>query len=310
MNQKIHLFYKACAKAFFIAGTTLFFYLLILSMAGSVLANEKHDKPIPAKEIIVYEKFISEKDNTEMVLIPGGEFLRGDNTGNHNEKPEHTVYLDAFLIDIYPVTNDKFEKFVNESGYVPEGPWKRGYEPGQHYHPVSFVSWNDANNYAIWAGKRLPSEAEWEKAAKGTANYKYPWGNEWKESYAHKNTSFRPAPVNAFPEMLSSYGCFGMAGGVWEWTNDWYDRYAYEKFANGQIVKNPAGPHYGAKPEQRFIETGTAAGNEISTLKVIKGGITYGTFAKDNARNAKRMWGNPAYWFNDTGFRCAMSLDR
>lgn len=306
MNQKIHLFYKTCAKAFFIAGTALFCYLFIFSMACIVSANEEYDKALLSKRIIV-----NEKDNAQMVLIPAGNFIRGDNTGNYNERPEHTVYLDAFLIDVYPVTNDKFEKFVNETGYIPEGPWKRGYEPGQSHYPVRFVSWNDANSYALWAGKRLPSEAEWEKAAKGKANYKYPWGNEWKDSYEHNNIAFKPASVNAFPEeMLSSYGCFGMTGGVWEWTNDWYDRYAYEKFANGQIVRNPTGPSCGAQPEQRFIETGTAAGNEISTLKVIKGGITWGAFAKDNSRNAKRMWGNPGYWFNDTGFRCAMSQDQ
>jgi formylglycine-generating enzyme required for sulfatase activity len=316
MNRRIHLFDRAYAggyaKPSFIIGTALLIYLAILFMACSVWADEKYDKAILSKGIILEKNIISEKDNMEMVLIPAGKFIRGDNAGNHNEKPEHRVYLDDYLIDIYPVSNAQFEKFVNETGYTPEGPWKRGYEPGQRYYPVRFVSWNDAHSYAAWAGKRLPTEAEWEKAAKGIYNYKYPWGNEWKKSYVRTSASisFKPAPVNAFPEMVSTYGCFGMAGGVWEWTNDWYDRYAYEKFESMPIVKNPTGPGYGAQPEQRFIDTETAAGNEISTLKVIKGGTTWGTFAKDNSRNAKRMWGNPAYWFNDTGFRCAMGLEQ
>jgi formylglycine-generating enzyme len=307
--MKIFLFHKNHRKSLFIALFIVFFNLNMLSTDCFVSASTKYDDEILSKGVILDKRFISPKDNMEMVLIPAGNFIRGDNEGNYNEKPEHMVYLDAYLIDAYPISNEQFEKFVNETGYSPEGPWKRGFEPGQAYYPVRFVTWNDANSYAVWAGKQLPTEAEWEKAAKGTGNYKYPWGNEWEESYSHKTSSFKPAPINAFPEMLSAYGCFGMAGGVWEWTRDWYDRYAYEKYDKTQPVKNPTGPTYGAKPEQRFIDSGTAAGNEISTLKVIKGGITFGHMAKENARNAKRMWGNPGYWFNDTGFRCVISLE-
>ncbi len=259
---------------------------------------------LPNGIILEKGRFINEKDRSEMAFISEGEFMMGDNEGNYNEKPEHKVYSNSYFIDVYEVTNAQFEKFVEETGYNPHGPWKKGYKYGERNYPVRFVTWHDASRYATWAGKRLPTEAEWEKAAKGKANYEYTWGNIWDEKFAEKTESFEPESIDSHPETISGYGCFGMAGGVWEWTLDWYDRFYYQNFDNGKIAIEPKGPQDEAKPEKRFLDTETAAGNERSALKVIRGGGNWGVFAKDNTRASKRMWGNPGYWFDDTGFRC------
>jgi formylglycine-generating enzyme required for sulfatase activity len=114
--------------------------------------------------------------------------------------------------------------------------------------------------------------------------------------------------VGENPVDVSAEGCRDMGGNVWEWVWDWYDRYYYESLPDG-IVFNPQGPSDGAEPEQRFQEAGAAAGNERSTRKVIKSaGWGPEQFARDNMRAARRIWGNPAYWLDDTGFRCAVSL--
>ena len=286
----------------------IFFFCLIIMLPATVCALENNIK-LPKGIIFKNGSFISEKDNMKMAFVSAGDFIMGSNNGNYNEKPEHKVYLDTYLIDSYEVSNAQFAKFVEKTGYNPQGPWKRGYKKGEENYPVRFVTWHDAATYAKWAGKRLPYEAEWEKAAKGKNDNIYPWGNTWYEKFAVKTEIFEPYDVKAFPFTISEYGCFGMAGGVWEWAGDWYDRFYYEEFAITKAVKNPTGPEDGAEPEKRFLDTGTAAGNERSTLRVIRGGGNWGNSAKDNTRAAKRMWGNPSYWFNDTGFRCAISFN-
>lgn len=241
-----------------------------------------------------------------MVLVPAGEFVMGSNSGCYDERPAHKVDLDTFLIDKHEVTNAQFERFVKSAGYHPQGPWRRGFGPGAANCPVRFVTWYDAGAYARWAGRRLPTEAQWEKAASGGQGLTYPWGAEWKNgvSRAGADVEAGPVPVGSFPGGASRYGCLDMAGNVWEWVADWYDRYYYE--SSPATTRNPAGPPDGAPPEERFVKSKTAAGNERSTRKVIRGGGWAG--GSDNARCARRMWANPRYWLNDTGFRCAVTL--
>jgi formylglycine-generating enzyme required for sulfatase activity len=156
----------------------------------------------------------------------------GRDDGPDNEGPAHEVDLPAYAIEIFEVTNDQFAAFVEEAGYVTEaeqegGSGWRGYAEGRGNHPVVKVSWNDAQAYCDWAGRRLPSEAEWEKAARGPDGFLYPWGNEWDPDKANvKEAGFRgTTPVGLFPENVSPYGVYDLAGNVWEWTADYYQPY-------------------------------------------------------------------------------------
>lgn len=254
-------------------------------------------------------KFVSEKDGMELVLVPAGAFLMGSADGHFSERPAHQVFLDAYLIDTYEVTNAQFEKFVKDRGYAPQGPWKRGYAEGQGDYPVRFVTWYDARAYAEWAGRELPTEAMWEKAARGASGYVYAWGPTWKHRMARVDLDVEAGPgkVGSYPQGASPYGCLDMGGNVWEWVHDWYDRFYYESFRGEMLARNPQGPKDGTPPEARFVKTNTAAGNERSTRKVVRGG-GWVKSGKENLRCAKRSWGNPRYWLNDTGFRCAISL--
>jgi len=130
-----------------------------------------------------------------MIAIPAGDFMMGNNAGDDDEKPAHTVFVDAFEIDQFEVTNEQFQAFVEETGYVSEAEqagesynW-RAFAEGKPKHPVVLVTWNDAIAYCEWQGKRLPTEVEWEKAAKGTEGFVYPWGNEWALDKANTEES-------------------------------------------------------------------------------------------------------------------------
>ncbi len=162
------------------------------------------------------------KDGAEMVLVPGGEFLFG--------KTKDTLTLPSFYMDRFPVTNERYGKFVKATGHrVPflnekwaeKLNWRRKkYPSGKASHPVVLVSRDDAMAYCKWAGKALPTEEQWEKAARGTGGQTYPWGDEFDEKKC--NTVFSgigtTTPVDKYPRGVSPYGCYDMAGNVWEWT--------------------------------------------------------------------------------------------
>ena len=168
----------------------------------------------------------------EMILIPAGEFLMGsdprkDKDAQSDEQPQHTLYLPDYTIAKTPVTNAQYAEFVKDAGLV-ELPqhWQRGEPPHDRLnHPVVYVSWHDAVAYCNWLADsteksyRLPSEAEWEKAARGTDGRIYPWGNRWYPGWC--NTSERgpvdTTPVGTYPRGASPYGLLDMAGNVWEW---------------------------------------------------------------------------------------------
>lgn len=182
---------------------------------------------------------IGKKPNV-MVRVPAGEFTMGSNSRLPDEGPQHTVKLKSFWIDKYEVTNLQYQQFVEATGRrSPRHFQNRTFPRDKIDHPVTFVSWYDAKAYCEWAGKRLPTDAEWEKAARGTDGRTFPWGNEFDVNKANTpvrwqslKTEGDTAPVGAFPEGISPYGLYDMSGNVWEWVEDWYRRYPGNKDPN------------------------------------------------------------------------------
>ncbi len=189
-------------------------------------------------------QIISEVDGKEMVLIPAGEFLMGtdkvDNENTHrkigtvkplylDQQPERKIFLDSYYMDKYEVTNKEYKRFLDDTSfYEAPGNWENGQYPEELTDaPVTHITWYEAFTYAVWAGKRLPTEAQWEKAARGTDGRNYPWGNEYDKSFANMGVdgARKIMPVSAYPNDVSSYGVFGLAGNVMEWTLNWYDAY-------------------------------------------------------------------------------------
>ena len=183
---------------------------------------------------------INPEDLPEMITIPAGKFTMGSNDSEDGAKPVHTVYLDSYEIGRYEVMVAQYRKFCEATGRVmpktPEWGWNDD-------HPIVNVTWSDAEAYCKWAGGRLPTEAEWEKAARGTDGRTFPWGATWdKNRCANWELSLTStAPVGSYPAGASPYGCMDMAGNVWEWCADWYD----EDYYAASPSRNPAGPSSG-----------------------------------------------------------------
>ncbi|MFZ5916931.1 MAG: formylglycine-generating enzyme family protein [Chloroflexota bacterium] len=226
----------------------------------------------------------AQTSTTEMILIPAGPFIMGSDADDPDETPQRQVDLPAFEIDLFEVTNAQFVAFVSATNYLTDeekgggAGWRSFFSDGKENHPVVKVSWNDAVAYCTWAGKRLPSEAEWEKAARGTDGRVYPWGNDWDPEKANvRATGYRGTiPVGSLGSGVGPYGLFDMAGNVWEWTSDWYQPYPGSAYQD---------PYYG----QRF--------------RVTRGG---GWFEEaDTVRTSNRNSTSPTAANDDLGFRCA-----
>lgn len=173
-------------------------------------------------------KHIDGLQTTAMVKIPGGPFIIGYDHRHPDEKPSHTISIPPFFIDLYEVTNEQYKKFIDATHRLPPDDWiNNAYPLENKKHPVAFVTWYDAHDYCSWAGKRLPTEEEWEKAARGTDGRLYPWGNEFdpKKANMPQSHSTGTTPVGSFPQGRSPYGLYDMAGNVWEWTDSWATPY-------------------------------------------------------------------------------------
>ncbi len=161
-----------------------------------------------------------------MILIPGGKFYMGTNQEG-DSSPGHTVHVDPFYIDRYAVTNSQYAEFVNNTGYKSEGGWEEYFSGEKEDYPVVGVTYNDAVAYGTWKGKRLPTEAEWEKAGRGEDGRLYPWGNEWSAEKLCSKDGGELSSVYSYGEGASPYGVMNMLGSVWEWTGDHYGAYPY-----------------------------------------------------------------------------------
>jgi formylglycine-generating enzyme required for sulfatase activity len=219
--------------------------------AHSALAAPPVDKG--SKELATGQKQSQEKPalaqppEGSMVVVPAGEFMMGSPTGDSDEQPAHKVYVDAFSMDVYEVTVGQYAAFLQAKGIDQPSDWKTMNQPAHQKRPVANVDSTDASAYCKWVGKRLPTEAEWEKAARGTDGRLYPWGND-PPTPLHANfgkTDWNNhgvlAPIGTFEDGKSPYGIYDMAGNVWEWVSDWYD-YNYYKTSPSQ---NPTGPSSG-----------------------------------------------------------------
>ena len=238
----------------------------------------------------------------DMCFVPAGTFIMGSDTDLPNEAPAHTVYLDAYYIGRTEVTNAEYHEFWiadggPESEHTPIsyggvfGTWPRVAEAKPN-HPVVGISWEAAVAYATWGGMRLPTEAEWEKAARGTTARRWPWGNTFTQringTSDHANARKDPEtfikPVGSYPTGVSPYGAHDMAGNVWEWVADWYAESFYYRTPD----RNPKGP-------------------EIGSRRIVKGGSWLNPDLL--ARPATRIGQYPAIGTSFIGFRLAKDAD-
>lgn len=259
-------------------------------------------QPVPEKAVLkVFEP--------QVVRIPAGKFLMGSTKSQvdravkdgatrdwvRNEMPQHSVEVGEYFIGKYPVTNSEYQFFISETGHSSPRGWNGAEFPdGAEAHPVIYVSSEDASSYCAWlsqkTGKtyRLPTEAEWEKAARGMDGRVYPWGDEFDPQKANTSESGigGTSPVGQYsPQGDSHYGCADMTGNVWEWCQDWYAEKEYER-RQGSPVVDPRGP-------------------ETGQVRVVRGGSWLSL--RDGARCACRSRSVPGDFLNGLGFRVALS---
>lgn len=237
-----------------------------------------------------------QKQKFDTVIIPAGEFIMGDDNARIDSYPQHTVYLDAYEIDRYEVTNFQYWEFLeymkktNDHSKCFKGePSGKDHTPrfweNEYYnvpdYPVARIDWYDAYAYAAWAGKRLPTEAEWEKAARGSDGRAFPWGNEWDPSRC--SLTGEPKPVGSEKSGKSVYGCYDTAGSVYEWCSDWHQESYYAE----SPAMNPKGPESGLR-------------------RVIRGGSRFSV--PFQLRTTTRKSERPDLFNVSIGFRCVKDV--
>ncbi len=261
-------------------------------LALSITTEAKPMVVAAAQDFSMYKTLIGD-EGREMVQISEGPFVMGsrDNDSDPDEKPEHQAYLKTYFIDKHEVTQDSYDRFLKMTKRVKRKIEVFEGDPAKLLKPESpaiAVTWDDAEAYCKWAGKRLPTEAEWEKAARGEGKRRYPWGDEFVVGYANIDGSedgfqYLASP-GSFESGRSPFGIYDMTGNVGEWVADFYD----ENFYRSSPYRDPKGPDQG---EQR----------------VIRGGSWRET--KRNVRSSKRFQAKP--WRHDitVGFRCAKDIE-
>ena len=269
-------------------------FMLFFFGCGNDGENDENALKDLVKDEVVEDKpkkITWEEDGKEMVLIPAGSFEMGDHfsEGNEDELPVHRVTLGAFYMDTHEVTVGQFKQFVNQTGYDYDHMWDdvAKYSPGDDY-PMIYVNWNDATAYAEWAGKRLPTEAEWEYAARGgLVGQRYVWGDDEKLARDYANYEWVEgkdkwelcSPVGSFKP--NGYGLYDMAGNVLEWCADRYDGNYY----TNSPANNPQGQE-----------------DSIYKYRVLRGGSWLAL--TNSLRLAYRPIDNPNSRYIYYGFRC------
>ncbi len=242
----------------------------------------------------------------DMVHVPAGAFYQGDNEGPLDSRPRRRVVLDDFWIDRFEVTNRHYEMFVTATGHRRPGHWPDSLiPPGEEYKPVVNVSWYDATAFARWAGKRLPTEAEWEKAARGADARRYPWGSRFSPSACNTGEGGRgqAVDVGSYREGASPYGLLDVAGNVREWTRDFYDG----RYYRGAATRNPRGAQSGTskvvrgsswrltrewaltfararlRPGERYMDLGFRCVSEKGVVPPVEGPVAEGSPSRDES---------------------------
>lgn len=260
--------------------------MLISAVLGLLLSTTDAVGKLPGK--------ITGKDGAPMVLVPAGSFTMGNEGSGANEKPLHQVSLGAFYMDLHEVTTARYARFLEKSKGKPPDQWTAVRLPQLGDRPVIGVDWHDADAYCRWAEKRLPTEAEWEKAARGPEMQAYPWGEERPNaSLANFDKSCILCnvyvdvlkPVGSYEGGKSPYGIYDMAGNVQEWTADWYDEHYYKISPK----RNPAGPSQGLSKVAR-------GGSWLSRRTLLQSGL--------------RNWEPPTSRQAHTGFRCVQNAQK
>jgi len=307
----------------------LFFVLTLFVLGGLValfiLKSVRKDTHLP-QEIQKIRQLASTGDKNladllehSMVSIPAGEFPMGSDTGKYDEAPQRLVYLDTFEIDRFEVTNIQYYQFVVENGHKPPDYWRSVHYPYQQAdYPVVGVRWSDADAYCRWAEKRLPTEAEWEKACRGTDGRMYPWGDAWHPEWINVDLSAQEnppsiemgdkaawewqwqqlqvipdaphdigiRPIGSYPQGASPYGLMDMGGNVSEWVFDWYNWVDYSAMPDHKPVN--LSPHWDHSLR------GSAWHDPLKTASAVQWA------SRCSARNSSHFTADPR-----TGFRCA-----
>jgi formylglycine-generating enzyme len=222
----------------------------------------------------------------EMAFVPAGWFIMGEDDGRASNQPQHKVYLDAYCIDTLEVTRQAFSRFLDDTGYQAAG-WLFPNAEADPHLPATGILWEDAQAYCQSNGLRLPTEAEWEKAARGTDGRRYPWGNDWDRHKANtaESGATGPAPAGSFALGASPYGILDMCGNAAEWVSDYFDPAYYLDSPD----HNPTGANL-------VLDHGLRGGSFAATSDQAT------TFFRDSSHSIRP---NPR-----AGFRCAISIIR
>ena len=271
---------------------------------GAVVWRTPEPPPKPQRGDV----WANPQDGMGLVYIPGGDFVMGSSDADKaawqkehpgasrvlftDEQPQRRVHLDAFWLGRTEVTNAQYLRFVQATGHKPPDQWKGGrISAGQENLPVGGVTWDDARAYCQWAGGHLPTEAQWEKAARGGDSRTFPWGFRWYTDVCALGSD-APARVGSNINDASPYGCLDMGGNMWEWCADWY-----------------AGDYYREAPRQNPPGPGPEPGQDLWRYRVMRSGC-WATTDVASFRCSARRGQNPGIGSAAHGFRCAFSARR